>query len=347
MPTRIAERDKRSGVTYAWSDDGFELPVIDITHPAFAVRTGPEELTSLTEDFLRRAEGRAKLPAFLRRFMFRLLRRRSFLIRGLSDARGTFVSGMHTYLMKLGPENLGAGYASPLDRKVAASLPALSARLRLRDVVDLMVEALVPALTARAGRPLHLLNIGGGPAIDSLNALIVIRTRHPERVVDRRIRVHVLDRDEAGPNFGARALEALRGEGAPLHGLDVGLDFVRYDWAEVGGLREVIGALNAVEGVAVGSTEGGLFEYASDEEIIANLEALRVGLPDDFAMVGTVTRDDRITRSLLRTSGIPIRPRGLERFSALASRAGWVVDRAIEGPTSHNLRLRRAGVPPR
>jgi hypothetical protein len=173
-----------------------------------------------------------------------------------------------------------------------------------------------------------------------------ICARHTGRVVDRRIRVHVLDRDEAGPNFGARALGALLGEGAPLHGLDVGLNYVRYDWAAVGGLREVIGAWNAAD-VALGSTEGGLFEYASDEEIIDNLEALRVGMPNGFAVVGTVTRDDRITRSLLRTSEIPILPRGLERFSALVSRAGWVVDRAIEGLTRHNLRLRRAGDPPR
>jgi len=37
MNDLIPERNKRTGVCYALTDDGLELPVVDITHPAFAV----------------------------------------------------------------------------------------------------------------------------------------------------------------------------------------------------------------------------------------------------------------------------------------------------------------------
>jgi hypothetical protein len=38
--------------------------------------------------------------------MFSIMRRRSILMRGLMGASGTFMSGMNTYMMKLGSENL-------------------------------------------------------------------------------------------------------------------------------------------------------------------------------------------------------------------------------------------------
>jgi hypothetical protein len=40
--TRLSERNKRPGVCYALTDDGIELPVIDLTHPAFTVPDQPQ-----------------------------------------------------------------------------------------------------------------------------------------------------------------------------------------------------------------------------------------------------------------------------------------------------------------
>jgi hypothetical protein len=84
-------------------------------------------------------------------------------------------------------------------------------------------------LDARPGDPLLLLNIGGGSAIDSLNALLLLHRERPGSLADRGIRIYVLDLDTAGPTFGARALAALQAEGAPLHGLDIRLTHVPYD----------------------------------------------------------------------------------------------------------------------
>src|SRR4051794_8681714 len=263
MSARILEKGKKPGVCYAYSDDGVELPVIDITHPAFALVVNQTELAAVIADFVRAMTTRQKIPSLVRYILFRLLRRRSILTRSIMDAKGTFLSGMATYLMKLGPLNLGAGYAGRIDRKVAASLPALSARLRLQDIANLIVEGLTPSLSASQGRPLHLLNIGGGPAVDSLNALILLQKQRPEWLRGRRIWIHILDRDPVGPSFGVRALAALRAEGAPLHGLEILLKIVEYDWTDVTRLRDVIDRINAADDVVVGSSEGGLFEYGS------------------------------------------------------------------------------------
>ena len=56
------------------------------------------------------------------------------------------MSGMHTYLLKLGPEMLGSSYTKPVDRRIAAALPALGVRLRLQDVAQLMTDTLMPIL---------------------------------------------------------------------------------------------------------------------------------------------------------------------------------------------------------
>ena len=93
----------------------------------------------------------------------------------------------------------------------------------------------------------------------------------------------------------------------------------------------------AAGAVAVGSSEGGLFEYGSDDAILANLTAAREAAPPDFAMLGSVTRADRPIQRLRETSQPATRPRGLEVFRALVARAGWRVERAIERPFSDQV----------
>ena len=98
--------------------------------------------------------------------------------------------------------------------------------------------------------------------------------------------------------------------------------------------------------VAAGSSEGGLFEYASDEEIIANLRALRAATPPDFRMVGPVVRDastlDPRLRMTERVEGRPaIRYIGLERFAELAGAAGWAIERSLDGPMHQVVSLRK------
>ncbi|HRF48252.1 MAG TPA: hypothetical protein PLC98_11560 [Anaerolineales bacterium] len=342
MNDLIPERNKRTGVCYALTDDGLELPVVDITHPAFAVNFEAIDLDELIDSFVASLERSARTPAE----MMRAVAAKSILIRGMLESADTYTTGLVTYLHKLGPENLGEGYATPIDRQWATGLTPLTFRWRMRDIAHLLSDHLSPLLEARPGVPLDLINIGGGPAADSFNALLVMAGRSRQALAGRRIRIHVLDIDPHGPAFGARAVEALRADGAPLAGLDVALEARRYDWIDRAPLQALLEALRSDPGLLAVSSEGALFEYASDYDIVANLITLRDGAPVDTVVVGPVVRDAATLDPRLRASehvaGRPaIRYLGLACLTRLAEQAGWSVAETRDGPMHQVFRLAR------
>jgi hypothetical protein len=340
LAIRHAARRKRPGVSYAVTDDGLELPVLDVTHPAFACDLSPDEQARLLARFLDEQRRFARLPGWLRRALSRFFLRGSRLGHGLQRAERGFLDGMTTYLFKLGPQNLGS-YAVPVDRKILRSLPAISVRLRATDMARLLAEGLAPRLRDDRHRPLHLLNVGGGPATDSLNALIVLARDEPDLLSGRPMRLEVLDRDQHGPAFGARALAALCEPGAPLGGLPIRFEHVAYDWRDPSGLEPSLCSARRAGALVAVSSEGGLFEYGSDDDITRNLRALAGSRGPDLFVVGSVTRDDEAIRVLKLTSTLATRPRGLPVFSELVERAGWRIARSIARPFSDQVRLER------
>lgn len=341
----IPERNKRPGVCYACTDDGLEIPVIDLTHPAFALDTDAINLDAMINAFVAGLERSAKTPAAL----MRAAAANSILVRGMLDLSDTYTTGIMTYLHKLGPENLGDGYAGPLDRQWAAGLTSLTFRWRMRDIARLLAKHLRPDLERLPGRPVDLINIGGGPAADSWNALLLLAKAGPTPLRDRRIRIHVLDLDPHGPSFGARAVEALRAPGAPLAGLDVALTGITYDWQDPTPLRRILMELRSEAGLVAVSSEGALFEYAADGDIVANLAALADGAPRQTVVVGPVVRDSATLDPRLRFSEhVPGRPAirylGLAHLSDLAHQAGWRVATTLDGPMHQVFQLvRQAG----
>jgi len=91
--------------------------------------------------------------------------------------------------------------------------------------------------------------------------------------------------------------------------------------------------------VILGSSEGGLFEYGTDEAIASNLKYLGECTRKDFAMIGSVTRADEPIQRLRQMPQPATRPRGLDVFRALVERAGWRVQRATERPFSDHVTL--------
>jgi hypothetical protein len=340
MQIAIPEMHKKDGVCYAVTDDGVELPVIDVTHPAFSVEISDDELDRLTQEQVRTLQRQTKLSAFVQSIFMRLMARRSIIMRGLMGAAGGFLTGMNTYILKLGPDNLGNGYASDIDRQISGSWAGLTMRLRLQDIVHLLAEGIIPALTSVRNEELHLLNIGGGPAIDSLNALILIQKEHPELLTGRPIFVHSLDPDEAGPNFGRRALDALQAEGAPLHGLKITFQHTRYDWSHTEVLRELLVSIGG-NAIMAASSEGALFEYASDEEVTANLQTMHEIAPPGTIVVGSLTRADATGRLMNSGSRAALRFRGLEAFETLVQQAGWRLTENITRPLCHDFCLKK------
>jgi hypothetical protein len=318
----------------ATTDDGAVLPIVDITNPAFAVTVADAELTALSDQFVLESSERPAMAPAMRDAL-----QRSRLGRGLMAAAGTFLAGMSTYLLKLGPENLGDD-ASPIDRRIAASFPALVARLRLQDMARLLADGVAVAAADPPRRPLCFVNIGGGPAADSWNALIHLQTERPGVLEARPIAITVLDLDDHGPAFGIRALEALGAPGAPLEGLDIGVRHLRSSWADLGVLGSALAEFRAGgDAMCAVSSEGALFEYGSDAEIGANLEMLHAGTAADAIVVGSVAREGDPMRALQTSDRAATRPRTLQTFESLVEPAGWIVEHVIERPFSYNVRL--------
>lgn len=322
-------------IFYATTDDGSTLPIIDVTHPAFAVLVSDDELDEKFQQFIADAPKRAQMPPEILEAL-----KRSKLGSALGAASGSFLTGLNTYRFKLGPDHFGED--EHMDRAIAASPPALSMRIRLQDMARFLAYGLSAILPNHPKRPVAFINIAGGPAPDVWNALIHLRKTQPHLLVDREIDLHVLDLDHQGPSFGARALETLCNTEAPLCGLKIRHQHLNYDWSQTERLPEILTTLRASESACAISSEGGLFEYGSDEEIIANLKQLHAGTPDDAFIAGTVTRDSEVIRAAHGNSAIKVRPRTLEAFCKLAEAGGWSIHQAIERPMSYNLSLMKS-----
>jgi hypothetical protein len=327
----------RSDVLEAMTAEGYRLPVIDITHPAFRLADGPQLVEALRQAWLETERAQRWTPPLLMRFLLLLAARRSLLVEALFLPEGDVLPGLTTYVLKLGADNLVPPFDSPVDRRLAASELVVSMRLRLQQTATLTAEGLRGDLARAAGAPLELINIGGGPAIDSLNALILLRKEAPQ-LLERSITVHVLDPDSAGPAFGANALAALAGPGGPLEGVGVRLVHVPYDWNEPAVLRRLAGALTAAGAIVAASSEGALFEYADDGAVVANLAALRAA--GAVQVTGSVTRGDAMTLRILANSRFALKPRGIDRFSALAHTAGFAVAQVRPALISDQVLLR-------
>jgi len=339
----VPETNKKPGLSYTASPEGLELPVIDVTHPAFELRPGDEEIADRVTEAIRDLESRERMPVLVRRLLLRFFLRDSILAHGIAASRGTYMDGMGTYLLKLGPDNLGTGYAQEIDKKIAASLPCFSARLRLQAIAEMIAAELIAPLASTPLGELHLVNIAGGPASDSLNALIVLRRRRAELLEGHKIFIDVLDRDDAGPAFGARSLDALRLEGAPLHGVDVEFHRMAFDWSAPTGLGSMLPLTANEKKIVVGSSEGGLFEYGSDKEILEVLRDFREATPLEATFTGSLSRSDGYARHLNQAGGTAVRLWNLEDFVRLVQSAGWAVSQTTECPLSLVVCLKKSG----
>ena len=327
----------RCGVVMARAPGGYDLPVIDVAHPRFTVAEDPASLEALRRAMLDYERRHARVPRFVMRWMIRSAARRSRFLSGIFRPGATFLDGLTTYAMKLGEQNLLPPFDSDVDRMFARSPHVTCLRLRMQQVASLVADAAMLALEASPGRPLHIIDIAGGPAMDAVNAVLLI-ARSPAGLPGAVV-IHVLDPDEDGPAFGAAALQALSQPGRPLEGIDVQMRRTPYDWSETAALDDIVAASIASGAVIVASSEGGLFEYGTDEAIVRNLTSLRAGGRGARAVVGSVTSGDDSRRRMARQSALKVIPRGLEGFAPLAAEAGFSIARARPAIVSDQVEL--------
>lgn len=326
-------------IFHATTRQGHHLPVIDVSNPCFVVPDDAGSLSTLREELAESERRRKRVPRFLLRWMMRAMMRRSLLARELLGGDGAVLSGMTTYVMKLGAANLVAPFNTPIDQRLAAAPGVMSMRVRLQQLAKLLAGELQGELAARTGAPLHLLSVGGGTAIDSLNTLILARKSTSALLEGREITLHVLDPDSEGPEFAARALAALAGRGGPLNGLNIRCTHVPYNWNDASTLADLVRELSSSDTLIAVSTEGALFEYGDDDTIRSNLEALRSGR-NVVLVGGTVTRPDPLTREFITTSRFKLVPRTAEEFTALVEPAGFKMTRMCTALLSNQVLLR-------
>ena len=323
-------------VMFATTADGLRLPVIDVTHSAFAVPDDPASLAARRDAFLAWDRRNRRTPRIVTRLLVRLAARRSPLLRKML-ASDNYLDSISTYMLKLGADHLPPGFDGPVDRKVAAAPHMALVRLRMQQLAQLLAEALLAPLADEPEAPLHLVNIAGGPALDSINALIILAGAHAT-LIRRPIAIHVLDAQQDGSTFGARALIALTGTGGPLHGLEIQFQHHAYDWNDTAPLARLLVGFAARGAIIAASSEGGLFEYGTDDAVIANLTALgRAGVA---IVAGSVTSSSEARKRMNAQTRFRFFARGLEGFAPLAERAGYAIAESRTAVVSEQVLLR-------
>ena len=320
------ENNKIHGLAYAYTDDGMELPVIDITHPLFLESMDEINLADLRKESLKGAKNLRELPDSHKK----ILGERSYIYRGffLKDPHKTYLSGMSTLMSKLGPQLIGGGKERDIDRQASQSIGPVSARMRLMDICMLQADILIPELKKSSHKKLCFINIGGGAASDSINTLILILKENRTLLENRKIEINDLDIDTWGPNFARRCIEALKAPECHFHHLDVSFNFINYDWADTRKLTNLLSERK--DCIVICASEGGLFEYASDAEIIDNLNSLFENSPDNMRIVADTFHDintvDPTIPAAGEVCGMSFRFLGTEGLKRILEKTNWKLD---------------------
>jgi hypothetical protein len=105
-------------------------------------------------------------------------------------------------------------------------------------------------------------------------------------------------------------------------------------------LENLVAKLVSAGAVIAASSEGALFEYGSDEAIIANLRALHADGAGARLVAGSVTATNDMRRRDIARSSFKLHPRGVGGFAPLAAAAGFRVAKAEEAFLSVQVLLR-------
>ena len=124
MPSYLPAGESHA-VVFATTADGLSLPVIDVTHPAFAIPDDPASLAAGRDAFLAWDRHNRGMPSIVTWLLMQFAARRSPLLRKIVASNDKYLDSITTYMLKLGADHLPPGFDGPVDRKVAAA-PRLS-----------------------------------------------------------------------------------------------------------------------------------------------------------------------------------------------------------------------------
>lgn len=298
-----------------------ELPVLDITHPLFLANIDEKAYHMGLIHSAKSLFWMKRMPGFIKKLFIRT-----------SNVESTYLSGMRTLVYKLGPGFMKGRRLNFRDKWAVKQDTFIGLRIRLREICRIQADVLIPLLQKFPGKGLCFFNIGGGPASDSINTLILIQEEFPDLLYGRKIEIDILDIDTFGPGYAKQCIEVLTGSGERFNGLDITLKTIQYDWRDSEGLMKVIPEKS--EWIQLISSEGGLFEYGSDEDIIQNLNTLYESSAANTRIFGSMIFDKENVNSgylgFVEFTGIKIRLLGFTGLDNILAQTHWVLESSRE-----------------
>lgn len=329
-------KNKIPELSYAITINGVELAVLDITHPLFKSSIDEAKLKEILHKVEKTADKTAEkfnnMPDFIKNFFAK----RSFVMSELLQESNAdeYLTGISTLMLKLGPNLIGKGKKRFFDRLSSKGIGGIVLRMRVRDISKIQAEALIPLLKESHDRNLCFINIAGGAASDSINTLFLIQQMNPSLLRNRRIEINVLDIDRFGPAFAERCIAGLKAPGGCFYNMDVSFNHIHYDWNNTQKLKELLSERK--EWLQICSSEGGLFEYCSDEVIVQNLKTIYDNSVLDIIIAGSLMHNieiiDRGAIAALKIS-TSIKPRflGIDGLKSIIEKNKWNLSKTIEG----------------
>ena len=315
-------------ILYAAFGNDIQIPILDITHPLFNASIDEQAYHLSCLKSARSIKSLKKMPGLIRNIFVKM-----------SNVDNSHLSGMRTLLYKLGHDlsrEIKLGFR---DKWAVKQTSFMGLRIRLRNLCRRQSKILQPQLKLFPERNLCFFNIAGGAATDSINTLILIQESDPELLKGRKIEINILDIDTYGPNFAKRCIDVLKQPEERFHGLNITLNIIHYDWSQPEALRKM--SLERSDWIQLCSSEGGLFEYGSNSEIIENLNYYYTNSPADARVTGSLIFDRAHVNpgylGFTEFIGVKIRYLGLEGLQRILAQTSWVLEESHEIDTIYIL----------
>lgn len=328
-----SEKNQILELVHAFTDNGIELPVLDITHPQFLSIIDEDRLDEESKASFQKMLALGEMSNDQKKMYYERLSK-SFIFGStfIRDPDANFLNGMSTYVYKLGPNLIGVGQDRELDRILSMGIGGVAVRMRIRDLCRLQADAVIPQLEASPKKNLCFINIAGGAASDSINTLILIVKKNSSLLNKRKIEINVLDIDTIGPHFALCCIEALKTQAHHFHGLDIAFNHIPHNWKDTDELIQLLS--NKEDCIVICASEGGLFEYGMDEDIIRNLNVLYDHSPDGMRIFGTIIHDtnkvDATVPVMAKATNAGLRFLGVNGLTDLIERTGWRFEKVQE-----------------
>lgn len=324
------ETNKVPGIPYVFTDTGLELPVLDITHPLFKDSINESTLADLRTKSSQAAAMMRVMPETQKK----IIADHSYIFgtHFYQNKAAAYLSGMGTYMLKLGPQLIGGGEDRKIDRMATMGVSGIAARMRLRDLCQYQMEILVPILKAHPGKRLSLINIAGGAASDTINTLRLIQRKESNLLRNRQVEIHLLEVDPVSSHFAQKSLAALQKTGEDFEMQDLAFFFHQNSWADKVAWKKIM--KDRTRDIILCSSEGGLFEYGLDEDIHRVLKILSEGLSQSMVITGSCLMDreniDPTIIAMAETSGGALRFLGRKGLEDILKPTSWSVDWVTE-----------------